>query len=541
VKFRFRVVASGVALIASLAVPGAATASFPGANGRISFSLRAADLEEPPAPPAPGPYAFDHTGTITLPAGTGATWSSDGRKLLMRAPAGGIVVIAPDGSEKRVITTDTRDADPTWSNDGKWAAFERGGEIWVASLTGGGERRLTTGENPSWSPDGTRIAFTAWGNPDEGGGAGISIINVDGTGLKGLTPALPLSADLDPDWSPDSQRVAYWTPHARHPGQVNVVDVATKAIASIEAPEEDDRRAGDRFPAWAPDGGRIAFARLWTRWIAGPPTGGPDELSPGYVVSVRPDGADERVETSLPNVEYEQLAWQPLNRPPAASIAVDPAQPMAGKSARLVASVLDPDGPIQGVHWDLDEDGEFDDAHELAANWVFAAPGPHTVRLQVRDNNFERFVSTKTVSVVSSAGVGSSGAPTEPTAPGSEGGVAGSTDRPPALRSVVIRTGLRTALRRGLKIRIRLSEPATVAVAARLERRLAHRLNLKRVVARARSAEASSDQHELTLTFGGKARRTLGRRRSVDLSLRFELVDASGNRTVLTRRVRLKR
>jgi hypothetical protein len=59
--------------------------------------------------------------------------------------------------------------------------------------------------NPTWSPDGSRIAFT-------GLSAGVSnlfVVNVDGTGLRRLTDGR--AAALHPSWSPDGKSIAYVT------------------------------------------------------------------------------------------------------------------------------------------------------------------------------------------------------------------------------------------------------------------------------------------------------------------------------------------
>jgi TolB protein len=54
--------------------------------------------------------------------------------------------------------------DPSWSPDGTEIAFrsERSGEpeIWIMNADGTGQRRLTDGLSPAWSPDGSLIAFS---------------------------------------------------------------------------------------------------------------------------------------------------------------------------------------------------------------------------------------------------------------------------------------------------------------------------------------------------------------------------------------------
>src|SRR5439155_20764250 len=61
---------------------------------------------------------------------------------------------------------------------------------------------LTSATSPSWSPDGSEIAFSA----STGGGA-VNIYIVGSTGL-GLTQIVDSNADTDPAWSPDGSLIA---------------------------------------------------------------------------------------------------------------------------------------------------------------------------------------------------------------------------------------------------------------------------------------------------------------------------------------------
>jgi Tol biopolymer transport system component len=100
-----------------------------------------------------------------------------------------------DGSGLRRLTRNPAvDADPTWSPDGRRIAFEskRGGnfDIYVMNADGSGQRRLTqSGGDPAWSPDGRRIAFV--------GDSGIYVMHADGSGLRSLTPN---AGDAFPGW-----------------------------------------------------------------------------------------------------------------------------------------------------------------------------------------------------------------------------------------------------------------------------------------------------------------------------------------------------
>src|SRR5262245_29000067 len=75
----------------------------------------------------------------------------------------GIVVWA-SGNETR-LTNNAADREPSWSPDGTRIAFRRDSEIMVIASTGGAPVNITNHPAydafPAWSPDGTRIAFAS--------------------------------------------------------------------------------------------------------------------------------------------------------------------------------------------------------------------------------------------------------------------------------------------------------------------------------------------------------------------------------------------
>jgi Tol biopolymer transport system component len=123
-----------------------------------------------------------------------------------------IYVMNGDGSSrKRLEDFSADDAQPDWGSNGKIVfASDRGTSnkynLYVIDPNGGEATQLTkdggNNLNPSWSPDGKRIAF----NSDRSGNNDIYIMDADGSNVKRITtnPA----ADFDPSWGPDG-RIAF--------------------------------------------------------------------------------------------------------------------------------------------------------------------------------------------------------------------------------------------------------------------------------------------------------------------------------------------
>ena len=214
-------------------------------------------MPRPGVPVAPGAIAgriafvghagrgFDVRG-MDADGGHGTNLSRDSRLGGDSGLRGGIA-FSPDGT--RIAFASARDHPPTERG-------ETSTELYVMAADGSGQRRLTRNLaddlDPTWSPDGERIAF-ARAVP---GGWDIYVMNADGSGQRPLvaTPA----AEVAPAWSPDGGRIVFsrFTRAATDArGTLVVVDVATGAETIVVA---GPGYATD--PAWSPDGRRLAYA-----------------------------------------------------------------------------------------------------------------------------------------------------------------------------------------------------------------------------------------------------------------------------------------
>jgi serine/threonine protein kinase len=120
------------------------------------------------------------------------------------------------GQNATNLTADSLDDDtqPVFSSDGNFIAFrsERdGGGLMVMGATGESPRRVSTfGYNPSWSPSGTHLVFSTENvadNPyDRVGSSTLWIVDVASGNTTELTGT---KTGVQPSWSPHGQRIAY--------------------------------------------------------------------------------------------------------------------------------------------------------------------------------------------------------------------------------------------------------------------------------------------------------------------------------------------
>ena len=221
-----------------------------------------------------------------------------------------IVTSNMDGSEpKRLTENDHDDRFPTWSPDGSRIAFSSNGGPYTMAADGSDARRLAQdvrweSSPPLWSSDGQRLAFTANVNDSGGGRRQVSYtVSPDGSDLtvlarmRGRLSQMAHTRDWL-SWSPTDRRVAFVTDH----------EDGGEALYTADA-DGSDRilvavMSDITMPSWSPDGKRIAFV---TEYEDGGTT----------LYTVDADGSDSRLIAAM-QYERDSGSWygQEFRLPP---------------------------------------------------------------------------------------------------------------------------------------------------------------------------------------------------------------------------------
>ena len=186
------------------------------------------------------------------------------------APAAEIYVMNEDGSGLfRLTDNEFPDDDPTWAPDGFRIAFVSArhsadygyvnSDIFVMNDDGSGQQNLTPEEGglesePDWSPDGRKIAFTSYRDFDAFGNiqSEIYIMNDDGSNWVNVT--LDDAIDGNPDWSPNGRKIAF---ASNRLGNSEIFAMNPDGSGVVNLTRSPD--SNDWNPAYGPEGREIAF------------------------------------------------------------------------------------------------------------------------------------------------------------------------------------------------------------------------------------------------------------------------------------------
>jgi TolB protein len=134
-------------------------------------------------------------------------WVSGGPNYV--AVSGGATVSTP-------ATAQQLSAPVSSSTNGGTIVFQTvsGGPIYAVKPDGSNIHYLTTGLDPTLSPDGQWVAFTRWDNPQIGALGSLWVIKVDGSGERLV--AENIFQPKSPTWSPDGSQIILSMAYGEH-------------------------------------------------------------------------------------------------------------------------------------------------------------------------------------------------------------------------------------------------------------------------------------------------------------------------------------
>lgn len=197
---------------------------------------------------------------------------------------------------------------PRWSPDDSEIVYTNPDHtsICLAETTGSNERCFDTGLNCvgeySWSPSGNQVAFAAVKADTLGCSSllelewGIYAFDIHNLILTDLID----NANY-PAWSPDGQRIAFTSSRDGN-NEIYVVNVDNSNLHRLT-----DHPANDFAPTWSPDGEKIAF--LSDRGLGSVNVSLADSYPKLRMYIIDADGGPTRLLLSRPNDSIERFVW----------------------------------------------------------------------------------------------------------------------------------------------------------------------------------------------------------------------------------------
>jgi WD40-like Beta Propeller Repeat len=252
------------ALAVGLVAAAPSSASFPAAQQRLVILTEASGSAAGLDLLGPGTQRLPLQ--IPLGANGSAAFSADGTHLALNFS---VPYDPADPNSAELITGGFLNADggevarnvagggrPSWSPDGTKIAYadkvSGKWDVFVAASDGSSPVNVSNGSgndrNPRWSPDGSKIAFES----DRSGDWEVFSMSPDGSGQTDLTN--DAGDDRLGDWSPDSRMIVFSSTRSGG-GDLYLMPAAGGAATRLTALPGADTHA-----AWSPDGTLIAFS-----------------------------------------------------------------------------------------------------------------------------------------------------------------------------------------------------------------------------------------------------------------------------------------
>jgi TolB protein len=241
------------------------------------------------------------------------------RLMVVKANGSGLMDVTPTSLELGNI------AEPSWSPDGNQIVFSANADgnydLFVLNLVNGNTNRLTRTSapvqsvEPAWSPTGKAIAFSRSGLSATTSAAAIYQLKLGSTTLPSrLTKGSGGAGDVSPDYSPDGRQIAFSSDRTGN-SDVYVLDLDSFSITQLTTTKDRDVQ-----PSFAPDGTALVYVsnrsgatELWAQSLFSALPG------PGSAVQITSDGAPK----SHPS--WGPAAAEPVPVPPPGTDPVETA------------------------------------------------------------------------------------------------------------------------------------------------------------------------------------------------------------------------
>jgi PKD repeat protein len=282
-----------------------------------------------------------------------------------------------------------------------------------ATATDADSLRINAKPNPSFtiSPNpaviGETVAFDAGPSSDSDGTITKYEWDLDGNGTYELSSATPKASRSYPDAGSRTIKL-----------RVTDNNDATNELSRELMVQVTRPTAGFSFAPQAPlPGQAIAFT---SQSSPSQSPGNPQIISTQWdfnydpTKDFTPDASGTTATTSFPTAGAKTVAIKVtetgggyaiapapvmVNAPPEAAFNVAPGTPLDGDVVTLASTSRDPDGPLSAQQWDLDGDGQYNDAAGAVTSRAFAT-GSHVVRLRVTDARGASATSERRIDVL---------------------------------------------------------------------------------------------------------------------------------------------